>query len=237
MLDLDRPDFLNRLLGPLMTQNPQVTSIFIADARGREHMLTRYEGRWSNRQTRPGQWGDQARWTKWGDGQAEPVVEFRDTEYEPMTRPWFSGAVSLARADNTTPGPGAGPMVHWTEPYTFATLQQPGITASITYETPADVGTDHVIGFDVLLKDLSEFTYGLRPSKEGFAFIITEFGQLVGLPRRSLFADAEARTQHLDIAGTAWGNETAAYHKKGATGVGVRLLLELLRGWKQVRLV
>jgi leucyl aminopeptidase len=35
---------------------------------------------------------------------------------------------------------------------------------------------------------------------------------------------------HLDIAGTAWADEEGAYQPKGATGVGVRLLVEWLRG-------
>jgi leucyl aminopeptidase len=42
---------------------------------------------------------------------------------------------------------------------------------------------------------------------------------------------------HLDIAGTAWGSSPAPYLSKGATGVGVRLLLELLRTWKERRVV
>jgi leucyl aminopeptidase len=32
---------------------------------------------------------------------------------------------------------------------------------------------------------------------------------------------------HLDIAGTAWAEERKAYQPKGATGVGVRVLIEL----------
>ncbi len=35
---------------------------------------------------------------------------------------------------------------------------------------------------------------------------------------------------HLDIAGTAWAEEEGAYQPRGATGVGVRLLVEWLRG-------
>jgi leucyl aminopeptidase len=35
---------------------------------------------------------------------------------------------------------------------------------------------------------------------------------------------------HLDIAGTAWADEEGAYQPKGATGIGVRLLVEWLRG-------
>lgn len=37
---------------------------------------------------------------------------------------------------------------------------------------------------------------------------------------------------HLDIAGTAWTSKPDACQPLGATGVGVRLLVELLRGWK-----
>ena len=42
---------------------------------------------------------------------------------------------------------------------------------------------------------------------------------------------------HLDIAGTAWSNKSSPYLKKGATGVGVRLLVELLQSWKQKEIV
>jgi leucyl aminopeptidase len=42
---------------------------------------------------------------------------------------------------------------------------------------------------------------------------------------------------HLDIAGTAWGNKPSPYLKRGATGVGVRLLVELLQGWKKKPIV
>ncbi len=37
---------------------------------------------------------------------------------------------------------------------------------------------------------------------------------------------------HLDIAGTAWTTEERPYMTKGATGFGVRLLVELLSGWR-----
>jgi leucyl aminopeptidase len=36
---------------------------------------------------------------------------------------------------------------------------------------------------------------------------------------------------HLDIAGTGWVQKPGPYHRRGATGVGVRLLLEVLRNW------
>ncbi|MBI3592314.1 MAG: leucyl aminopeptidase, partial [Nitrospirae bacterium] len=36
---------------------------------------------------------------------------------------------------------------------------------------------------------------------------------------------------HLDIAGTAWNDKDKPYLPKGATGVGVRLMLDLLEGF------
>jgi leucyl aminopeptidase len=42
---------------------------------------------------------------------------------------------------------------------------------------------------------------------------------------------------HLDIAGTSWTSKTGPYQKRGATGVGVRLLVEALQTWKQSRIV
>jgi leucyl aminopeptidase len=38
---------------------------------------------------------------------------------------------------------------------------------------------------------------------------------------------------HLDIAGTAWTQKAGPYQPPGATGVGVRLLVELLKGWRK----
>ena len=42
---------------------------------------------------------------------------------------------------------------------------------------------------------------------------------------------------HLDIAGTGWTSKTGPYQTRGATGVGVRLLVETLRTWKESRIV
>jgi leucyl aminopeptidase len=43
---------------------------------------------------------------------------------------------------------------------------------------------------------------------------------------------------HLDIAGTAWADETKPYQPKGATGVAVRTLAELAldaESWRHLR--
>ena len=43
---------------------------------------------------------------------------------------------------------------------------------------------------------------------------------------------------HLDIAGTGWTSaKSGPYQPRGATGVGVRLLVEALRTWKKSHIV
>ena len=58
-------------------------------------------------------------------------------------------------------------------------------------------------------------------------------GTITAAALLSNFVD-DSRWAHLDIAGTAWTQESSAersFIPKGATGVGVRLLIELLRKW------
>ena len=38
---------------------------------------------------------------------------------------------------------------------------------------------------------------------------------------------------HLDIAGTSWCEKNNAYLQKGASGVGVRLLVQLVQSWSR----
>ena len=40
---------------------------------------------------------------------------------------------------------------------------------------------------------------------------------------------------HMDIAGMAWTDKPSSYGPKGATGVGVRLLVQALREWAEQR--
>jgi leucyl aminopeptidase len=64
-------------------------------------------------------------------------------------------------------------------------------------------------------------------------------GREAGSSTAAAFLDAFAGDTpwvHLDIAGTGWTTHPGPYQPRGATGVGVRLLLEVLSGWKDARL-
>ena len=190
MLDADDPQQLRGLFIPLMTRCPQVSSLMVADERGREFMLLRSAGRWSIRQTRRDEWGDRTHWLEWTDEQPEPVESWRELDYDPRRRPWFTGAMAgrPQAPGGAADAPGAA---HWTRPYTFYTTQDPGITASVAFEN-AD-GRLEVIGFDVLLSDISRFTTSLHVSENGKVIVMTDDFRVIGLPRDERFADAEQR--------------------------------------------
>ena len=45
------------------------------------------------------------------------------------------------------------------------------------------------------------------------------------------FVDEDVNWAHIDIAGTAWNFTEKSYIPKGPSGVGVRLLLEVISNW------
>ncbi|MDY7108100.1 MAG: SpoIIE family protein phosphatase, partial [Planctomycetota bacterium] len=86
-----------------------------------------------------------------------------------------NGAIELTR------------QAHWTEPYTFYTTEEPGITASIAFD--AGDGLRRVVGFDVLLSDISRFTTSYQVSRNGKIIVMTDDGRVIGLPRFERFLD------------------------------------------------
>lgn len=64
------------------------------------------------------------------------------------------------------------------------------MTASLRLSPGADRRQTYVVSFDVLLLDISQFTTGLEVGENGSAFVLTEDGRVIGLPRNERFADA-----------------------------------------------
>jgi leucyl aminopeptidase len=65
----------------------------------------------------------------------------------------------------------------------------------------------------------------------------TGAGREAGASTAAAFLDAfvgDTPWVHLDIAGTGWSGRSGPYQPRGATGVGVRLLVELLSDWKKL---
>ncbi len=178
-LSVDRPDDFNRLFQPVLRQFKQLTSVVAGDTRGQGFLLLELpDGRWRNRFTDVPRSGKQQRFVDWHESGAK-VVRHEISDYDPRTRPWFKSAMS---------GPDNG-QVHWTEPYTFFTTKDPGITGSSRVDLPD--GRSFVIGFDIKLLDITRITAGLTVGKRGSAMVLTNDGKLLGLPNSDLGAGAD----------------------------------------------
>jgi serine phosphatase RsbU (regulator of sigma subunit) len=205
MLDIENPKALNLLLAPLIEEHSQISSLLIADERGKEHMLLKTGEKWINRQSRADEWKGRSKWLEWTKGDPEKEAVWKKIKYDTRTRPWYKGALDARKKG------GIG-TVHWTTPYTFFTTKDPGITASVTYSSGD--GLTHVIGFDVLLNKISKFTTGLKVSKNGKVVILTGNDQIIGLPSGERFNDEESIKEALlkpgDEIGIGILNDAAA---------------------------
>ena len=181
MLDVDTPEAFNTLLQPLLARDPRLSSALLAHEDGREVLLLQQaDGQWRNRITGlPGTVGRHrvVRWSDDGRIASDGVI---DSDYEPRVRPWFVGA--LATADDGD--------LFWTPPYLFFTTREPGMTVSARW-TGAD-GRRRVLAFDVLLADLSRLTVETTVGQRGGVAILTDAGQVLGLPSAPRFQRPEA---------------------------------------------
>jgi serine phosphatase RsbU (regulator of sigma subunit) len=192
LLDVDDPEPLRHLLPPLLASHGQVSSALVADVRGHEVMILQVQGGWRSRQTRVDEWGRRTRWVEWSGQTPEPVSYWRELDYDPRRRPWYQGAIEKLRELRAVEAdPRADGLIHWTRPYTFFTTKEPGITASVVF--PAPSGIESVVGFDVLLRDISAFTSSLKVGDHGGVMVLTDEGRVVGLPGYARFGEIDAR--------------------------------------------
>src|SRR5574343_1958764 len=176
----------NEFFFPIIAHHGEISSVIFAHESGREILLLMTEdGRWINRISNPAEWGNQTYWITWSKDRAIEAVEMRERDYDARERPWFKGAMSLPDDHS----------VHWTEPYIFFTTKEPGITASMRW-TGTD-GSTYVIGHDVRLIDIAEFTTRMTFGSQGKAALFLKEGKLIAPPRDPRFADRPAINQAL----------------------------------------
>jgi len=196
LLNIADPENLNRVFMPLIKQHPQISSLMVADEDGREYMLLRIEEKWQNRITRRDEWGDRTRWLEWFGDEGKQTETWKELSYDPRLRPWYQGALERFKMKTSALTPeDMDENIHWTEPYTFFTTKDPGITASITFR-----GQDqrlYVVGFDILLRDISDFTAQLKVKENGKVTVLTDDGRVIGLPAIERFRDPEERQRAL----------------------------------------
>ena len=186
--DIDHDQLLrfNEFFFPIIANHGEINSVIFAHESGREILLLlASDGRWINRISNPQAWGKQTFWITWSAAKQIESVEMRERDYDARERPWFKGAMSLPDDQS----------VFWTEPYIFFTTKEPGITASMRWRG-AD-GSNFVIGHDVRLIDMAEFTTHMALSPNGKAALFLREGRLIAPPRDPRFADRQSISQAL----------------------------------------
>ena len=165
---LEDPGELNRLFLPVLETLPQASSVVAGTSAGEGWMLLiKPDGGSTNRMTDLVHWGNEHRFFE-RDANGEERSYRQSFEYDPRTRAWYTAATSERYG------------VQWTEPYTFFTTGDPGITAS-THTTLGD-GRDLVIGLDLKLRDLSATTMNAGVSPHGMALVLTQDQRVLALP-------------------------------------------------------
>jgi adenylate cyclase len=161
---------LEKLAMQLLQDQPQLASLYVGDPEGNFLMVQRSpEGTLGTKVIEHDGAERRVTWYRRNQaGQVETIEEDPADTYDPRSRPWYRGAISVDG-------------LFWTDVYVFFTSQKPGLTAS-----HAVSGPDHqliaVVGGDIALEALSDFLARLEIGKSGKAMIIDAEGRLVAFP-------------------------------------------------------
>ncbi len=176
----------NEYFFPVLANNSEIASVIFAHESGREILLLRNkDGQWLNRLSDPERWGEQTFWVIWSPDRQIERIEMRKLDYDARTRPWFKGAMALNDSKAT----------YWTVPYIFYTTRDAGLTAAMQWRG-AD-GSRYIIGHDVRLAELAEYTTRLNLGDRGKAALFTDDGKLLAPPGDPRFFDAAGINQVL----------------------------------------
>jgi serine phosphatase RsbU (regulator of sigma subunit) len=171
--------FNNRYM-PILKFYPEVSGIIVADTKGAEYSLVKNDDTFINRIIKQSNGKKEIFRMKWNydENLRGTLLEEWNDElyYDPRKRPWFI-ADSESNKDE----------ICWSDTYIFFTSKNPGITASLTSKSYVNNKVDRILAFDILLTEISKFTKSLKVSKNGLAFVISNKGEVIGLPRNSRF--------------------------------------------------
>lgn len=180
---------LNDIFIPLLKSSTSISSVMIANEQGDEYMLMKTDSLWITRKTINGSKGKNPMRYFWKENShGEDILtgqKLFPTTYDPRLRPWYKLALESKHDSNS----------YWTSPYTFFTTKQPGITASAKWKDTR-TGQNIVIGMDVLIADLSDFTTTIDITEHGKIFILSDREEVIGLPKDERFADANIRQKY-----------------------------------------
>jgi class 3 adenylate cyclase len=170
----------NQYFYPLLHNSEWISSVMVATADGQEYMALDLDSILVNRLTTPVSESEtQSKrmiWQKQEDNTLMKIGDFAQEElYDPRRRPWH--IKGMASRVNT---------ITWTDPYTFFTTGSAGITSVVKWKQES-TGDEILLGFDILLEDISRFTTQLHLSENSKIIVLTKDRQIIGLPNDERF--------------------------------------------------
>lgn len=108
-----------------------------------------------------------SRWLEWG---AESGETPRELASDARPQSWYAEALDAAEDARS----------HWTEPRVLATTGQPGLTASLAFESTD--GFEQVVAFEVHLDDLERYAREIEVSENGSLWLLTGDRRLLAGP-------------------------------------------------------
>ena len=171
--DLESPAAFNRLFRPMLEESAQITSVVAGTSTGQGWLLLHQaDGSWRNRMTDVARWGSERHQLIDQSADGRSTSRWDNQHYDARERQWYQAALSGGKEHS----------VYWTAPYTFFTTGDAGITASTL--TRLSDGRDFVLGFDLMLRDLSQSTLHATVGKQGLALVVTQDERVLALPAR-----------------------------------------------------
>ncbi len=181
VLDPTEPERAARLLLPLLAHQDSVTSLNLCRADGRSLLFLRLAGAWSMRELQDPGAHAHIRWFRLdAAGGVLGQEPWSPMDYDPRTRPWYQ----VARQHRA-------PL--WTEPYTFYTTRDPGITYTLPVQG-AD-GGQGVVALDFLLDDLTTLVWQAQPTPGSRCLVVDARNRALILPKETHFETAQGRRE------------------------------------------
>jgi len=164
----ERGSVAERFAGSVLDEIPQMAAFYFGDDEGNFLMMRRDKGGTETKEIFNAAHARRVIHTFHdADGQLLSQREDPKDDFDPRTRPWYTGALG---DDN----------IHWTGVYIFYTDKKPGITVSDRVKDTD--GRQRVFGVDITLEQLSQFLSSLEIGETGRAIIIDNDGRLIAVP-------------------------------------------------------
>ena len=181
LFDSITPAFMNSYFEPIIGNFSQISSMGIANTEGFEFDVLPNDSLIENRLVWVNKLGWIEKWQRWQNFPSQNrrllIQEWeKSLKQDPRNRSWFVGAMN-AKLGN----------ISWTQPYTYNTTFQIGMTASVRW--PDFKGDKQwILALDLTLLDITKFTQKRKVSKNGKVFVLSNDNRYIGLPRDEKFS-------------------------------------------------